>query len=381
MPWAPTGVPGLIISLDAKSLPEDFPDFSNGEGVETWPDGTGVAGNAVPASLGGATTTLDLTDPDRPAIELSGTSSGRMILPTATFDGLSGVNGGEVFAIVKAAHTTASRKGFWFLWDANFGTNFPWDGRIYDAAFSTARNLDFVPPTPISDKPHLYNVYGKTGSKGIRWNGSVVASAATNTFLVNKSPVQSWLGSGEDPTVATARWGGWRYAFLAFDHVLTPAERDEVNRQLADRYLLTVTLDDGSHYVGETPPDEPDEPPIAVEISIVDDPGGPIVGHVPPGGAVGMQFEILEGFYDPSRTLALSEWLPVASPIVLAAGTFAPGWRNLFRIRYRDDAEAPLGLSQDEGFFPAWGHPPAIPLPPPNPPPWARTGLQKRSSG
>jgi hypothetical protein len=366
MPWAPTGVPGLLISLDAKSLPEDYPEKLDGEGIPVWPDGSGVAGDAISALSGGANTSLDLTDPDRPAIELSGTSSGRFLLPVDIFDGLTGANGGEVFAIVKAAHPHTSRKGFWYLWDANFATNMPWDGRIYDAAFSANRNLDFDVPGDLNDAPHFINEYGKTGPKGIRWDGVEVASNASNVFSVNQSPVQPWIGASESYTTSTQQWGGFWYAFIAFDHVLTPAERDEVYRQLADRWLLSVALDNGSTYVGVAPPDPGAEPDIVVEISIVDDRGGPIVSHVPPAGAADMQFEILEGFYDPSRTLFLSEWLPVDSPIVLAAGTFAPGWRNLFRIRYRDDAEEPLGLSQAEELFPAWAHPPALPLPPRN---------------
>lgn len=242
--WVPQGVPGLRICLDAKSLA-----LNHGDPVTAWPDNSEVSGDATPSVA--ANSTLDLqNDAQRPAVRVVKPS--RFYLVDNTLAGLSGVNGAEVFGVLKSEFQTGRHGGPWYLWDSNYGSNYTWDGGFYDAAFTTIRDLSFNPGT-ITDKPHIINEYGKTNLKAIRFDGVVKASSTAAATFTAKA-TGAWIVSSKDYTNSIGQWQGWWYCFLVYDHVLTAAERDSVYRQIADRYLLTVTLDDGSTYVGVAGP-------------------------------------------------------------------------------------------------------------------------------
>lgn len=239
MAWTPAGVAGLRLCLDAKSLLG-----AHGDPVTLWPDNSGVAGTA---SVVGAATIDRTNDVARPAVRLIDTA--RVLMPGGALSSLVGATGGEIFAVLKA-DTAAGRHGLWYLYDSDFASHYVYDSTVYDAAFSTTRNISFVPSTSIATAPRLLNVFGKTGSKGIRYDGALVASSAAAVFTAKASG--GWFGASKTYTNAieqlSARW----YCFLVYDHVLTPADRDQVNREIADHYLLTVKLSDGSTYVGSS---------------------------------------------------------------------------------------------------------------------------------
>lgn len=368
MPWAPAGVPGLLASFDGWTIAEDAPGIADGDPMGTWYGATDTAGLVAEASpvVAGPGVAYDASDARRPGVKFASGDT-RMYLPWSIFDTLAAATGAEVFAVVRSGSPKASRHGFWYLWNSDYSTNFPWDNQIYDAAFNASRNLNFAPPGAIDDGPHILNEDHRTGAPAervIRWDGAVVASgAASAASFTALSGVRPWIGASKNYNIATEQWSGTFYAFLAYDHALSTAERDSVHQQLADRWGISVQLSDGSTYVGN--PDPPATATLDLTVSIEDDPAGPIVTIADaPADAVEMLYEIRDGFY--SRTLFSSGWIPAASPIVLAAGTFAPGWRNLFRAKYRDAGATETIFSDDTEFFPAWAWPDPGPLPPRN---------------
>lgn len=165
---------------------------------------------------------------------------------------------GEAFAVLKDNIYTACACGHLFdFGGSNRSFHYTWNnGAIYEG-FGTNERLGWVPITggivdgktgvasitgPLIDPRvfHLYNPYSETGNWGVFFDGTQVATTATNTTNFTLTANNEEIGA-----TGANIFNGDGSEVLLFDRVLTSEERARVNSYLALKYGITLDQTSG----------------------------------------------------------------------------------------------------------------------------------------
>lgn len=208
---------GKIVDLDAAAL-----TVADNATLTSW-GGFACSGNVVYRAAGSAVS--------GPAVEL--VDSGANITLGTVFDGLTA---GEIFVAVRNKDTTNRQ-----LWDIGTNTDqshYPFSGIVYDDFGSTTRR-SFTPSQVLTDW-HIYNVSSQT-NEWIARHGTASpletkASVTTNTVGFKATGVKIGGTAGANGQ----EYAGFITRLVAYNRVLTAAERDEVVKALAKTVNTTL---------------------------------------------------------------------------------------------------------------------------------------------
>lgn len=213
-----SAISGLRLRLQA-----DAGVTADGSGfVSAWADQSGQGKNASQGTSANRPVVVTNVVNGQPVVRFDATQN--QFLNVSSF--MSGATEGEIFAVLKSGASA----GLWRM-GANNNAAYYSSGGIYDDFGSTAIRTTGAPLATLSTFA-LYNISAQSGSWIARLNGAVHYASSSNS--VSFPSGTCYLGFNN-----VAYFSGDVAEIIAYDHVLTSAERDSVGVYLQTKYAMT----------------------------------------------------------------------------------------------------------------------------------------------
>ncbi len=231
---SPQEVPGLVVWLRAEGS-----DFTNGAKVAAWPDLSGLGNHATQTVVSAQPAFVTNAVNGRPALRFTKASSQQLLLPVGTFNGMASLRDLTVMLVCRWSGG-ATPSGMFGAWGSSANTHFEINGggelRIRVAAADSVRTSGTMTNSVwcqiggtmrgAGDAP-LLSSYRDGILRGTlsRDPGSALLSGYTTMGIGNSDSTTRFF-NGDIAEV------------LIFNRALPVAEREAVERYLAERYGL-----------------------------------------------------------------------------------------------------------------------------------------------
>ena len=230
----PAAVAGVSSSGQRLWLRADVGVATDATGaVATWYDQSGAQKNATQANPAARPALVSTAANGKPVVRFDGTND---ILDLAPF--MTGAAAGELLVIVKIPGFSSRLDGLWSLGGADGALTETSDGvRMFTEDFGNTQRLTTNPPLALPTDFLLYHVTARDGDWTLRLNGQMQFSTVAGVVAFNAAPK---LGCGA---------GGYFLQgdiaeIIAYDRVLTAAERTFIGGYLGSKYAVAGVLAD-----------------------------------------------------------------------------------------------------------------------------------------
>lgn len=237
---APSEITGLVAWLRADTL-----TLSSGQAVATWPDSSGRGNHATQPNAAQRPTFTPAAVNGLPALTLNRAASQQVLLPTASFNGMSDLSNFTFLAV--ARWTGGVRSGLFGGYrganTANLGST------VFEITSDTGalrlripNSIDSTTNSAVtSGRWHLLGAaMDSTASRGALFrDGTTLAEptgAGGTSLLANFERLP--VGSSFDDV---RTFGGQIAEVMIYNRALSALERDALGRHLAAKYALTIT--------------------------------------------------------------------------------------------------------------------------------------------
>jgi hypothetical protein len=241
---AVSGIFALGSALRAAFLSTEVTGYAHNAPMSTWQDLGGA--NHVPTTLASTYYHPKYQSSDGQPNPVPSIAFGApyFTLPAGIF---TGSTQGELFLIARKTvevPASLSASGLWTMNNqgGSSGTQYPGtDGVMRENALSTTRR-NFARGSGLLGR-HVHNVRSAPGAWSVHRSGVQLHADATNSFEI---PNNRYIGISGNSSSYVAQ--AHIYGFVYYDRVLTSSERDRVLKDIANRFMLSVTLSSAEIY-------------------------------------------------------------------------------------------------------------------------------------